>query len=317
MEHYAPPWEHGFETCFSTEAKVPTFDPLITPPREHGGVGANLTPGEPFGTAYWTGPGQQVTEDLRGDDSTLIMDRALEFVTDSANKERPFFAVVWLHAPHLPILASEARAQRFADRPLKERHYLASLEAVDDNIGKLRRHLRELGLGDDTLVWFTSDNGPESGPDSGLGSTGPFSGRKRSLKEGGVRVPGLLEWPARFAPARIEAAAGTLDILPTVLAALDLPGSDARLDGIDLGPLLRGERRHREQPMGFLYRGAQAWSEGSWKIHRTSDQPFALCHLDQDPGETNDLAGRHPQRVSELREDLEAWVASLPNGDSP
>ena len=101
-EHYSPPWEHGFDVCFSTEAKVPTFDPMVTPAREHGGVARGLVPGGPYGTAYWTGPGERVTEGLEGDDSALIMDRALTFIDAAVAEDRPFLAVVWLHAPTSP-----------------------------------------------------------------------------------------------------------------------------------------------------------------------------------------------------------------------
>ena len=310
-EHYSPPWEHGFDRCFSTEAKVPTFDPMITPPREHGGVARSLVPGGPYGTAYWTGPGQRVTEGLEGDDSTLIMDRALQFMDGAAAEGRPFLAVVWFHAPHLPVVADAERARRFADLPLQEQHFLGCLEAVDHNVGRLRQRLRELGIADDTLVWFTSDNGPEGKPDSGLGSTGPFRGRKRSLREGGVRVPGIVEWPAGLAPAVIDVPSGTVDTLPTVLAAAGLPLPDAALDGVDLGPLLRGESADRGEGMGFRHKGAEAWTRGRWKIHRKGKEPFTLHDLEADPGETHDLAAVNPELVAELQRELAAWSSAL------
>ena len=310
-EHYSPPWEHGFETCFSTEAKVPTFDPMVTPPPEHGGVRQDQAAGGPYGTAYWTGPGAKVTRDLDGDDSTLVMDRALAFVDRSVRDGRPFFAVVWFHAPHLPVVADPRRAERFADLPLQERHFLGCLEAVDDNVGRLRQHVRELGIEDETMIWFTSDNGPEGAPGSGRGSSGPFTGRKRSLKEGGVRVPGILEWPGRFPPTRIDAPAGTVDTLPTVLSALGLPLPAAELDGIDLLPLLRGETTTRDRGMGFVYRNAEAWSDERWKIHRKGDGAFALYDLERDPAEERDRALEHPEIAAHLEQELSRWKAGL------
>ncbi len=310
-EHYSPPWEHGFDRCFSTEAKVPTFDPMITPPREHGGVARSLVPGGPYGTAYWTGPGERVTEGLEGDDSTLIMDRALEFMDSAAAEGRPFLAVIWFHAPHLPVVADAERARRFADLPLQERHFLGCLEAVDHNVGRLRQRLRELGVADDTLVWFTSDNGPEGKPDSGLGSTGPFRGRKRSLREGGVRVPGIVEWPAGLAPAVIDVPSGTVDTLPTVLAAAGLPLPSVELDGVDLGPVLRGQSADRGCGMGFRHKGAEAWIRGRWKIHRKGDGPFTLHDLQEDPGEARDLAAEQPERATQLGRELADWSVSF------
>jgi arylsulfatase A-like enzyme len=107
IEHYSPPWENGFDVCFSTEAKVPTWDPMVT----RKGAGNFWEPIEnqadavAYGTHYWTGEGKQATENLRGDDSRIIMDRAIPFVREAAKSETPFFAVIWFHAPHLPVVA--------------------------------------------------------------------------------------------------------------------------------------------------------------------------------------------------------------------
>ena len=160
-------------------------------------------------------------------------------------------------------------------------------------------------------MWFTSDNGPEGKPGSGLGSTGPFRGRKRSLREGGVRVPGIVEWPAQLAPAVTDVPAGTVDTLPTVLAAAGLPLPDAELDGVDLGPVLRGECAERGRGMGFRHRGAESWTRGRWKIHRKGEDPFTLHDLEADPGEEHDLASGRPDLVSELRLELAAWSSTL------
>ena len=87
-----------------------------------------------------------MTEGLEGDDSALIVDRALTFIDAAAAEDRPFLAVVWLHAPHLPVVADAERARRFADLPLQEQHFLGCLEAVDHNVGRLRQRLRQLGI---------------------------------------------------------------------------------------------------------------------------------------------------------------------------
>ena len=207
-EHYSPPWEHGFGTCFSTEAKVPTLDPMITPPREHGGVGAGQRAGTPYGTAYWTGPGQKASGELTGDDSTLILDRALSFVDRSVAMGRPFLAVIWLHAPHLPVVASPERTERFRDLPLKERHFLGCLEAVDANVGRLRERLRALGVERDTLVWFTSDNGPRGRTRQRPGVHGSFPGsqaqppRRRCAGPRDPRMAGTPGGPSARPPVR-------------------------------------------------------------------------------------------------------------------
>ena len=89
--HYAPPWDHGFDVSFVTESKVPTWDPMITPPKKAEDVKANSLRGGPFGTYYWTGPGQRVTKNLDGDDSRVIMDRVIPFIEESVNLNQAFF----------------------------------------------------------------------------------------------------------------------------------------------------------------------------------------------------------------------------------
>lgn len=147
--------------------------------------------------------------------------------------------------------------------------------------------------------------------DFGLGSTGPFTGRKRSLREGGVRVPGIVEWPGRLSPAVVDAPAGTTDTLPTVLSAAGLPLPDVPLDGVDLMPLLRGEVTARSAGMGFRHRGAEAWHRGRWKIRREGDAPFTLHDVEADPAESRDLARERPGLVEQLSAELRAWRETL------
>lgn len=309
-EHYAPPWEHGFDVCFSTEAKVPTFDPLIVPGPEHGGTGGRPA-GEAFGTNFWTGPGERVTENMAGDTSTLVMDRALAFIEGAVKGSRPFLAVIWFHAPHLPVVADEEHLALFPDLPLKERHYKGTLTATDENLGRLRARLDTLGIAERTLLWFSSDNGPEGGSKSGLGSTAGLRGRKRDLYEGGTRVPGFFEWPGGpfEAGSTVSAPASSLDILPTLAAilGLELELAARELDGIDLTPLLAGKRKTRNRPMGFLHADREAWTGDRWKLHRRGDQPYEIYDLLSDPIEAIDLAANEPERVQALAAELAQW----------
>jgi arylsulfatase A-like enzyme len=183
-----------------------------------------------------------------GEGSEVIVDAALAFVKQAAGKQQPFLALVWFGSPHNPHVGTEADLALYRDQPKSAQHFLAEITAMDRAMGKLRKGLRELGVADNTLLWYCSDNGaiPE-------GSTGGLRGRKGSLYEGGLRVPGIIEWPARIKqPTATDVPCCTVDIYPTLL---ELAGAKVerqpRLDGISLVPLLYGKMTSRERPLGF------------------------------------------------------------------
>ena len=215
------PSQHGVDLYFATESKVPTCDPMKQPENQSSKAPWDyLKPGEPFkpyGTAYWSnrsGKNDKVTDNLEGDDSRVMMDRAIPFIKQAVSDEKPFLAVIWFHAPHKPCVAAPEFHQMYQDEPLSERNYYGCITGMDKEIGRLRASLQELGIADNTMVWFCSDNGPEKGP----GVSGGFRERKRSLYEGGVRVPGLLVWPDKIKQGRVELApAVTSDYLPTIM----------------------------------------------------------------------------------------------------
>jgi len=300
--HYSPPWENGFDVCFSTEAKVPTWNPMRDPKT-----------GRPYGTAYWTGPGQKATENLEGDDSRIIMDRAIPFIRKAVAEGRPFLAVIWFHTPHEPVVAGEPYLERYAHvADPKRRHYYGCLTAMDEQLGRLRAELRRLGVAENTMLWFCADNGPEH--KKGPGSTGGLRGRKRDLFEGGIRVPGLLEWPARIRrPRTTDVPCSTSDYFPTVLSALGfrMKGQPEPIDGVDLVPLIDGRMTRRPRPIAFESGGQIALIDDRWKIiSRNKGKTWMLFDLVADPAETTDLASKHPDRVRRMVETVEAWRAS-------
>lgn len=301
---YSPPWENGFDVCFSTEAKVPTYNPMVNPET-----------GKRFGTHYWTGPGQMVTDHLAGDDARVIMDRAIPFIEKAVRKSTPFLAVIWFHTPHKPVVASLEHRALYADLPEKARHYLGCLTAMDQQIGRLRTKLAELGVADDTLLWFCSDNGPEGREYDGTnGSAGPLRGRKRSLFEGGVRVPGLLVWPRRVKQPRIvDMPCSTSDYFPTILDALGLRMKDRPqpVDGISLMPLVRGEMQTRPSPICFESKKQIALIDNRFKLISSDDgKSFMLFDLVSDPGEAHDLAATRPRLVREYEAAITKWRIS-------
>ena len=194
---FSPPSHHGFDVYFSTESKVPTWNPMVTPEKEAGGV-SNQGIGNYFGTAYWNEKGERVNDNLEGDDSRVLMDRAILFMREAVEKDKPFFAVIWFHTPHTPVVAGEQYRKTYEHLPEAYQHYYGCITAMDEQIGRLRNQLKELGIFENTLSFFTSDNGPENKVNRprSLGRTNGLSERKRSLKEGGIRVPGLMEFPS-------------------------------------------------------------------------------------------------------------------------
>ena len=244
-------------------------------------------------------------EKTNGEGSQVIVDAAVDFIRKSAAAKQPFFTLIWFGSPHLPHQALDDDKKLYADHPPAMQDYWGEITAMDRAIGSLRKELRASGVADNTLVWYTSDNGATT-----PGSTGGLRGKKGSIWEGGLRVPAIIEWPAAIkAPKRSDLPACSVDIYPTVL---DLVGAKATrqpvLDGISLKPLLTGALESREKPLGFwdyaargqpvksgellqqLARGEvpadatlpaershysetnlpghAAWLDGNWKLHR-------------------------------------------------
>ena len=292
------PTDNGFDEFFSTTRKVPTVNP----------------------DGYWTKDGR-VAGVIEGDDSRILMDRALRFIESAVVAGKPFCAVIWFHAPHEPVVATEAHRRPYTGHAEKEQHFYGAIAAVDEQMGRLRDTLKRLGVRDNTMLWYASDNGPEGDRKEAAspGSPGPFRGRKRSLFEGGIRVPGLLEWPGRFRKARvISTAASTSDYVPTILGLVNgkLPVTDG-MDGIDLMPILEGKRLKRDVPIAFETMGNTrgspklAWVEERWKLLTDLDGgEEMLFDLANDASERVNLAAKYPQECSRMRARLEAWRAS-------
>ncbi len=323
VKDYSPPWLNGFDVCFSTEAKVPTWDPMLKPPGKAPSIGWDYirTPAKAasYGTHYWNQRGEMVRDNLRGDDSRVIMDRVVPFLEEAVQSGRLFFAVVWFHAPHLPVVAGPKYAALYANQPSYKRNYYGSITALDDQVGRLRATLRRLGVADNTMLWFCSDNGPEGRRCKAPGSAGPFRGRKRSLYEGGVRVPGLLEWPGWVtAGASTDVPVVTSDYLPTIIDLLGVGLPDDRpVDGVSLLPLFQGKMKVRKKPIAFESRGQISLNDERYKLIRAShDGPYELYDLLADPGEKKDIAAAHPGIVSRMKTTLATWRSSCKRSDA-
>lgn len=309
--YYCPPWERDVVVCFVTESRVPTWDPLLDPGRIRPDSREPSRRGEAYGNDYFTGPGRTVTGNTRGDDSRVIMDRAIPFIQKAVADQKPFLAVIWFHTPHSPVVGGPEYRQMYSECSEPEQHYYACLTAMDEQIGRLRAELKRLGVDRNTMLWFCSDNGPaRQGSPRHVGSTGGLSGYKLSMQEGGIRVPGLFVWPEFVVePLTITAPCVTSDYFPTILDAVGIPlPTDRIYDGISLLPLLRGERKRRASPIGFLNKkGNEAvWMDDQYKLIVTSDGT-RLYDIPADPAEEADLSKELPEITKHMRAALIEW----------
>ena len=309
-ENYMTPGMSGFDEWFSTEYAVATWDPYETV-NFHGNK-KNYD----IRALYWHN-GKNVTGPLKGDDSRIIMDRAIPFIRNASGNNKPFLAVIWFHAPHNPVVAGPQYRAMYSQYSEDEQHYYGCITALDEQVGRLRSELRDLGIADNTMLWFCSDNGPE-GKDGkqgrNRGSAGPFRGRKRSLFEGGVRVPGLLEWPARIQAGRLtDIPCSTSDYFPTVMDVLGfkMKGRPEPVDGVSLLALIENKMTERPLPIGFESRKQVSLTGNRYKIYSNDNgKTYMLFDLIDNPGENNDIAAQKPDILRAMKNKLETWRAS-------
>ena len=186
-----------------------------------------------------------IAEQLKGESSMIAIEAALDFIRQHASDGTPFFSIVWFGSPHSPFDALEGDKQLYNGEHMAE--YYREITAMDRAFGKLRNELKTLGIAENTLLWYTSDNGGLNEETSG--------GRmkKGSIYEGGLRVPAMIEWPARLPKSRItDVVSFSSDIYPTLV---ELTGAQVDnqypLDGISLVDLIYGKMKKRESGIGF------------------------------------------------------------------
>jgi len=243
-------------------------------------------------------------------DSPVFAEESVRFIRE--NKKRPFFLYQAFTAVHAPVEASPIWLERFAhiSNP-RDRVYAAMAAELDAAVGVIIAALREQGVEENTLIFFTSDNGGAS-PSS---DNGPFRGGKWSLLEGGIREPMIVQWKTRIRPGQvIDVPVSQLDFFPTALAAAALPvPSDPVLDGVDLLPLLTGAATAVKRDALYWRFGPQlAIRVGDWKLVRSErDETVALYNLASDPSESRDLSATEPARAKALLERWQQWNVTM------
>jgi len=249
---------------------------------------------------------------IEGYSAPLIVNEAVTWLREHRDKSKPFLLSVWTHEPHYPIKSApdfKARYPQLTD-PVQLEHH-ANVTQLDAAFGQLMRALDEMKLAEDTIVIFTSDNGPEGDgiKSPGRGSTGGLRGRKRSVYEGGIRVPGMVRWPGK-APAGttsdVPVIGSDIFVMAATVAGAALP-QDRVLDGGNLLSALAGQPVERARPLYWRCAIAPeslktAMRIGDWKI--LADEAltkFELYDVQHDWQEKNELSGREPAKLAEMK----------------
>jgi arylsulfatase A len=240
-----------------------------------------------------------------------MADECIAFLEE--NHKGPFFLTLWNYSVHYPIEAPEELIQKYKRRQVENPAYAAMIEGMDRSIGRVLKSLDDLGVAENTLVIFTSDNGS-------LFSNGPLRANKGHLYEGGIRVPWAVRWPGKIEPAsRSNVPIISTDVFPTLLEVAGLkPNPGIPLDGESLVPLLIGTGDLKRRALFFHYpnyafhkrnRLGGAIRKGPFKLIRFyDDDTVELYDLESDQGEKHDLAATKPDQARELREELDRWL---------
>lgn len=288
-----------------------------------------------------------VDELLEGDDTKTIGDAVEKWLrnlkTNKQNDDKiSFMATIWFHTPHKYYAATDQWLSKYKNTNYTddEKLYYADITSMDYQIGRIRKVLQELNYYNDTALFFTADNGPERGSP---GSTRGLTGRKRDLLEGGIRNPGLLEWPARiyYGNRKTNFPAKIVDYLPTIMEELNVSSLNPEwpLDGINLLPYINeiakqesGALIRRPKPLGWVTEHAlggatqnngshpsqqMAWMIDDLKLYanrstaKKIDFHYYLFNITKDPAETTDLSRKFPNVTESMRSELSLWISSV------
>ncbi len=283
---------------------------------------------------YWQGPnrhdlyrnGREVQEPGRFF-ADLMVEEAAAFMQQ--NRAKPFFIYFALNMPHYPYQGDPKWLARYAHLPYPRNLYAAFLSTCDERIGTLLRQVDDLGLREQTIIVYQSDNGHsmEERAHFGGGSAGPYRGQKFSLFEGGIRLPAVISWPGHLPAGEVrDQMVHACDWMPTVatLAGVDL--LDPAIDGLSIVPVLQSASA--PSPHAVLHwqvgdnaRAQWAVREGEWKLIgnltaapdptlTAADKKLFLSHLATDVGETRNVAAQNPAVVAHLQKLHDDWVAA-------
>lgn len=248
-----------------------------------------------------------VATPIEGESSMIAADAAIEWIDRCVDEKKPFLAVVWFGSPHNPHIAAEQDKALYADQPKNKQNFYGEVTGMDRAVGKLRAKIKDLGIKENTLFWYTSDNGGLPG----VGSTGGHRAHKGSVYEGGLRVPAIIEWPAKIPqPRTSEIRCITSDIYPTLIDIVGVKIDDQPpLDGVSLLPLIEGKMEKRPKPLGFwdfpiggISTPSARWMKDLYDAQQAGSEP-------DDPGKLRlDAAEIKPRPETDAGRGHSAWI---------
>jgi arylsulfatase A-like enzyme len=292
---------------------------------------------------YWGmnqgGEGQNPTHDLWEDNrecwnngqyfTEAITDKAVEYLRDAAGEDKPFCLYVAYNAPHYPMHAPQKYIDRFPDLPWDRQIMAAMISAVDDGVGEIMNELERQGLRDNTCTFYMADNGPSRESRNWLdgnldlyygGTTGGLKGHKFSLYEGGIRVPGIINWPGVIPPEQVlSEPVAAMDILPTFVKAAGGDPAPYGVDGCDILPYVSAGEALPERDIFWEMNAQTAVRRGDWKLvlkgqlaeHQQVQEDVHLANLKDDMGEQVNLKDKFPELTAELKKAAETWRAGI------
>ncbi len=305
------PESRGFDYHYGFYAGATLYNDTLSPNFVH----ATL-PWVPSDIASWHRKGgraiyrsKEVIEEKEYLTSKLALE-ATQFIEQ--HKENPFFLYLPFNAPHTPLQAPKSYYDKFPEvKDHPKRVYYAMIAALDDAVGQVTSKLKELGLDDNTLIVFVSDNGGATY--TRVANNDPLRSGKLSQFEGGIRVPYLIRYTGKIpAGGKYELPVSTLDIFSTVAAATGTPlPTEKEYDGVNLIPYLTGENKEAPHETLFWRNGyVKAARKGNWKLQINTGyngNKIYLFDLANDPSETTNLASQNPEKLAELKQALEDW----------
>ena len=288
----------------------------------HGGGGVGQGP-DYWGNDYFddTYFHNGKTKKFKGYCTDVWFEGAMKFI--DANKDRPFFCYLTTNAPHGPYNVAEKYEKIYeGKRNVPHAAFYGMITNIDENMGRLVKKLKALGLEKDTILIFMTDNGTSAGFRRGVGFNADMRGTKGSEYDGGHRVPCFIRWPGGGVGGGrdIDQLAAHIDLLPTLikLCGLKKP-KGVKFDGASLSPLLRGEVRDwRERTL--LVHSQRIEHPEKWRKSAVMTERWRLVNgkelydIKADPGQKNNIADKHPRVVTKLREAYEDWWADLSKG---